>query len=443
MQQPEGNSISFWQDDAQLVQRYSALDGPAQAEVAIIGGGITGAACAVWLARDGRKVRLLERETVAHGASGRNGGFLLAGTVETYDGAIARYGHERARRLYAFSVANNVMVRALIDEIEARHWPTGYRHTGSLRLADSPQELVEVRAAARLLTEDGWATEMINETSLPKRLRGHYLGGSYHPSDGEVQPARLVIGLAKLAQEAGAIIHEQTPVLSIEESSEGVVVKTPTGTVRAQKAILATNAWLGDMLSTQPEAAASDSAQPAPASRASNDEQPAPKARADRRVVTPTRGQMLATAPIDERLFDCPIYAHYGYQYWRQLQDGRLLVGGWRDHAPDHDQRDPTQAPTDQVQQQLDRFVYETLGLPAATPITHRWAGLMAFTPDSLPLVGLAPGRKHILLCGGYTGHGNAMAVRCARVVADLACGLPNIDAGLFAPGRKDVSPSQ
>jgi glycine/D-amino acid oxidase-like deaminating enzyme len=314
------------------------------------------------------------------------------------------------------------MVRALIDELEARRWPTGYRHTGSLRLADAPEELVEVRAAARLLTEDGWATEVFDETRLPKRLRKHYMGGSYHPSDGEVQPARLVAGLVRLAQEAGAIIHEQTPALSLRESADGVVIETPAGAVHAQKAILATNAWLDDLLSAQPESAASA------------DAQPAPEARPDGRVVTPTRGQMLATTPVEERLFDCPIYAHYGYQYWRQLQNGRLVVGGWRDHAPDHDQRTPTQVPTDAVQQHLDRFVYETLGLPATTAITHRWAGLMAFTPNSLPLVGLAPGRQHILFCGGYTGHGNAMAVRCARLVADLACGLPNTEADLFTP---------
>jgi glycine/D-amino acid oxidase-like deaminating enzyme len=145
---------------------------------------------------------------------------------------------------------------------------------------------------------------------------------------------------------------------------------------------------------------------------------------------------MLATAPIAGQLFDCPIYAHNGYQYWRQLQDGRLVVGGWRDHAPDRDQNAPTQAPTRTVQQQLDRFLFETLKLPGDTPIPHRWAGLMAFTPDSLPVVGWAPGSRRVLLCGGSTGHGNAMAARCARVATALALGAANPEAEMFKPER-------
>ncbi len=415
MQQPEGNSLSFWQDDAQSRQQhYAALAGPASAEVAIIGGGITGAACALWLARAGRRVILLEQETIAHGASGRNGGFLIAGTAETYERAIALYGRARARRLFTFSAANNQAVRDLAAELEQQGWATGYRRTGSLRLADSPAELAEVQTSLALLAEDGWPSETIDEVHLPARLCGHYLGGAYFPDDGELQPARFVLGLARLASQAGASIHERAPALSIQETGETVSIETPAGIVQAQTVIFAGNAWLGDLLRLLPE----------------------PPARLAERAVTPTRGQMLATAPIEERLFDCPIYAHYGYQYWRQLQDGRLVIGGWRDHAPDRDQHAPTQAPTDLVQGHLERFLFEVLKLPAETPITHRWAGLMAFTPDSLPVVGWAPGSRRILLCGGYTGHGNAMAVLCAQVAADLACGTPNTEAEIFRPER-------
>jgi gamma-glutamylputrescine oxidase len=415
MQQPEGNSRSFWQDDAESTQqRYATLAGRASAEIAIIGGGITGVACALWLARAGRRVLLLEQETIAHGASGRNGGFLIAGTAETYERAIALYGRAPARRLFTFSAANNQTVRDLAAELEQQGWATGFRHTGSLRLADSPEELAEVQTSLALLAEDGWPSEPIDEAHLPPCLRGHYLGGAYFPDDGELQPARFVLGLARLAAQAGAVIHERTPALSIQEASDSVSIETPAGAVQTQIVIFAGNAWLSDLLRRLPEA---------PTRLAAG-------------AVTPTRGQMLATSPISERLFDCPIYAHYGYQYWRQLPDGRLVVGGWRDQAPDRDQHAPTQAPTDLVQGYLERFLFEVLRLPTETPITHRWAGLMAFTPDSLPVVGWAPGSRRVLLCGGYTGHGNAMAVRCAQVAADLACGTANAEAEMFRPER-------
>ncbi len=415
MQLGEGGSISFWQDEAQsMQQRYAALEQQRAVEVVIIGGGITGTASALWLSRAGRNVALLERETIAHGASGRNGGFLISGTAETYERAIALYGRERARRLFTFSAANNRTVRELAAELEAQGWATGYRHTGSLRLADSPAELAEVQQSTTLLAEDGWPAEVISEDHLPPCLRGHYLGGVYFPDDGELQPARFVLGLARLAEQAGASLYERTPALSIRETEHHVMIETPAGTMQAQIAIIATNAWLGELLRCLP----------------------AQHARFARRIVLPTRGQMLATAPVAERLFECPIYAHYGYQYWRQLPDGRLIVGGWRDHAPDRDQHEPTQAPTHLVQRYLDQFLFETLRLPANTPITHRWAGLMAFTPDSLPVVGWAPESQRILLCGGYTGHGNAMAVRCAQVAADLAGGKPNAEAELFSPAR-------
>jgi gamma-glutamylputrescine oxidase len=410
----EGNSLSFWQDNAGHQQRYAALEGTQTADVAVIGGGITGTAAALWLARAGRRVALLEQETIAHGASGRNGGFVVAGTVQSYDQAVASYGRELARRLFAFSVANNATIRELTAELAAQDWQTGFRTRGCLRLADSPEELAQVQTGGNLLAEDGWEVEPVDQPDLPRCLQGHYLGGVYRSQDGEVQPARLVLGLAHLATQAGAGLYERTPALEVAESSAGVSITTPQGTLQAEIVIFAANAWLGRLLGGLPQMP------PALASQ----------------VVTPTRGQMLATAPTAERIFEYPIYAHHGYQYFRQLQDGRLIVGGWRDHAPDRDQLAPTQAPTDAVQQHLDRFLFDVLKLPIETPITHRWAGLMAFTPDSLPVVGWAPGSQRILLCGGYTGHGNAMAVRCARIASDLACGLPNAEAEMFRPER-------
>ncbi|HEU5439923.1 MAG TPA: FAD-binding oxidoreductase [Ktedonobacterales bacterium] len=406
-------STSFWQAEAQEeadLPRFPALLGETAADVAIVGGGITGCAAALWLARAGARAIVLEARQVAAGASGRNGGFLLAGTAEDYAAAIARYGRERARRIWDFGVRNQRLAADLLGELAGHGWQSGFRRAGSLRIAASAAEFATHEASVPLLREDGWQAELVAQDHLPERIRPFYRGGIYYPGDGEIQPARFVAGLAMLASQAGATIHEQSPVTGVERvAGGGLRVATASGAVSASHILLATNAWL-------PELAAMHGAEPLAG------------------AITPTRGQMLVTAPIAERLFDCPCYANEGYQYWRQLPDGRLVVGGWRDTSFETELTDD-ETPGVLVQDQLDAFVHETLALPDVT-IERRWAGIMAFSPDGLPLVGALPGVVGVYVSGGYTGHGNASAILSARIAADLMLDRPNADADLFAPAR-------
>jgi glycine/D-amino acid oxidase-like deaminating enzyme len=124
-----------------------------------------------------------------------------------------------------------------------------------------------------------------------------------------------------------------------------------------------------------------------------------------------------------------------GYQYWRQLPDGRLIVGGWRNHFPETEFHTYDETPYAGIHRHLDTFVHESLDLPDVK-IARRWAGIMAFTPDNLPLVGQLPGVNNCYICGGYTGHGNAFAIICARLVSELALGKTNRDGELFEVGR-------
>ncbi len=263
-------------------------------------------------------------------------------------------------------------------------------------------------SAARL-REDGWAAELVEREEIPAVLRSTYLGGSFHAGDGEVSPVRYVRGLARLARLAGATFYEESPLTALIEDEAGARVETPGGVVRARHVLLAANAWL-------PEIA------------------PLVDVTWLARHITPTRGQVLATAPVDDHLFACPCYADEGYQYWRQLPDGRLVIGGWRNHSfTTENVADET--PGTAVQDHLERFVRETLGLPSVR-IEHRWAGIMAFSSDGLPLVGRLPGTRHCSLAGGYTGHGNAYAVSAARMLSRLILGETDADADLFDPAR-------
>jgi glycine/D-amino acid oxidase-like deaminating enzyme len=122
---------------------------------------------------------------------------------------------------------------------------------------------------------------------------------------------------------------------------------------------------------------------------------------------------MLATAPVDARVAQRPTYSHWGYRYWRQRDDGRVLIGGWRDTAVDVEIGTDASVNPD-VQRHLDAALQ---GLDVAAPVTHRWAGIMGFSPDELPLVGEVPGMPNVYVCGGYTGHGMGFAVNATRTL--------------------------
>lgn len=408
-------STSYWQAEtdshAPPAPPPSPLAGDVTADVLVIGAGITGTAAALWLAREGARVVVLEGRAVAASASGRNGGFLLGGTADTYAATIARHGRALARRAWAFSVQNQRLAADLLEELAWNGWSCGYQRNGSMLLAANESELEAIWESIRLLLEDGYEAIQLDAGELPSRIRGTYLGGAYHPSDGEVQPAQLVRGLAYLARRSGAIIYEGSTVTGLVEAGAEVVARTPGGTVRAGHAVLATNARLPELL----------------------DQVGATWLGAR---VRPTRGQVLATAPVKEEVFTCPCYADEGYQYWRQLPDGRLVVGGWRNRSFDTEYTDD-ETPGPPIQDHLERFLRQTLRLaPDVAPVTHRWAGTMAFSDDRLPLVGHVPGSSRCYVSGAYTGHGNANALAAARVVSDLIRGGAHPDADLFDPAR-------
>jgi glycine/D-amino acid oxidase-like deaminating enzyme len=134
-------------------------------------------------------------------------------------------------------------------------------------------------------------------------------------------------------------------------------------------------------------------------------------------VIAPRRGQMLATAPLDVEVAPRPTYAHWGYQYWRQLPDRRLLIGGWRDVDLDNETGYGDQ-PTDTIQQAIERGLAELL--PGGAPIEMRWAGTMAFARDGRPLVGWLDPEHHVAIAAGWTGHGMGMAAASTLDLADL-----------------------
>jgi gamma-glutamylputrescine oxidase len=386
-QSREGSrTFPYWLDVPAPAVR--TLAGDESVDVAVVGAGVTGLACARVLAEAGLRVRVLDARRTGHGASGRNGGFALRGLAAAYD---------RARFPELMQLTEDALGR--LRELAG----DAFRPVGSLRIAVSEEELEALRSEHEALARDGFAVAWVDAEALPRPLDAHALGGIFHPPDGALDQGRWVRRLAALAAQAGALIAEETPVVALEETC----ARTPLGDVRAEHVVLATDGYTHGLV---PEL--------------------------DQAVVA-FRGQALATAPLPERLFDCPIYARWGYDYLQQLTDGRIVVGGRRDTDLEGElTREET--PTQPIQARIEELLRSLIG--RAPPITHRWAGLLGFTADLLPLVGQLPGRERTWASVGYSGHGNVLGFACGELVAGAILGSGGERLAAFSPERSPAA---
>jgi glycine/D-amino acid oxidase-like deaminating enzyme len=400
--------MSLWLDRADR-PRFDSFAGPLTADVCVIGGGISGVALTWFLRERGVSVALVEKDGVAGAASGRNAGFLLAGLASPYVELIARWGRERARAALALSAENRESTARLV---EAERIACDHARRGAWLLSRSVDEAEVMRASAALLAEDGLPGVWHDAAALPSPYgeREAFGGGLFVEGDGEIDPVRFVWGLAELARARRAKIFEGARARALVEEPGGVRVECADGRrVSAATAVLATNAWIPELL---PEAAS---------------------------WIAPKRGQMLATAALGRRVFEHPAYARHGFDYWRQTRDGRVLVGGCRDRDLEREVGYDAR-PTAAIQSHLEAFLRE-MGLSSAehpATITHRWAGIMDFSSDGLPIVGPLAGRERVHVLGGFTGHGMGWAVACASGLAERLCAPGSLPfaRGICEPAR-------
>jgi glycine/D-amino acid oxidase-like deaminating enzyme len=370
----------FWLDEP---TRQVDSGSQGKVDVAIIGAGITGVSCALALARGGLRVRVHDARGIAEGASGRNGGFALRGGAARYDVARETYGAEAAKQLWH-------RTEEALDRLEAVAGDA-FRRTGSLRLAADDEERDEIRSEYEALREDGFGAEWRDESP---HLRPDFRGAIFHPQDGSLQPGRFVRHLAELAAAEGVSFREHHRVASLDE-------------LDAEKVVIATDGSGRGLLPELDDA------------------------------IWPARGQVITTEPLSERLFDCPHYARHGFDYWQQLADGRIVLGGFRDFSILTEMTDD-ETTTEPIQQALDAFLVELLGYMPV--VTHRWAGIFGLTQDLLPLVGRVPGQEGTWIAAGYSGHGNVLGFMCGELVAAAVLGQDDALLGLFTPGRLLVS---
>jgi len=351
--------------------------------VAIVGGGLMGLSAAFHLRRadPGARAIVLERARVGGAASGAS----AAG--------VRVMGRDPAER--ALALASLARWPGLEHELEA---PTCYRRTGGLRLA---LDEASRRAAESWVAEqraDGVPVEIVDAAgarALAPGIAAGCLGGVHAPIDGQAEALPATEAFARAARRLGARVEEGVDVLAlVVEGGRVVGVERGDGAREAcDVAIVAAGAWSATLL-------------------------------AGIGVALPieTRPlQMLLTAPGAPALR--PVLGAFDRRLsLKQLDDGAYLIGGgWPARITDHaGNRYEMLEASVRASLETARAVFPPVG---ACGLARSWAGLEAFTPDDLPILGPVPGVGGLLVAAGFSGHGFALSPMIGDILARLAMG--------------------
>ena len=381
---------SVWAETADPRPDVPPLDGAAETEVAVIGGGFTGLSAGLHLALRGTPVTVLEAESPGWGASGRNGGQVIPGLKSDPDAIEAAWGAELGRRAINLAGSAPDLVFDLIERFAIACDPV---RSGWIQAAHGQAGLEVSRRRVAEWQRRGAPVEILSRAEVNAMVGSQaYLGGLLDRRGGSLHPLNYARGLARAAVGQGAVIHGRSPVQSIERGTDGFVLRTASGRLRAGQVLVCTNGYTSG-----------------PFDRL-------------RRSIVPVRSVQVATEPLSDNLRRSILpEGHVAsdtrrlLHYFRLDRDGRLLMGG-RGAYGERGIKAQLAA--------LRRAAAELFPQLGEQPWHYHWGGFVAITPDHWPhLHELEPGITAGL---GYNGRGVAMATAMGRVLADRAMGMPD-----------------
>jgi glycine/D-amino acid oxidase-like deaminating enzyme len=391
----DASPLPFWLDGPRPAEA-PPLEGAVEADLAIVGGGFTGLWAAVQAKqeRPQREVVLLEAEAAGWGASGRNGGFVDASLTHGLLNGAARF----PRELDALEALGRENVAGLKADLARYAIDAAWEEHGLLSVATQPHELSELAREAALLRRYGWDAEVLDRDAVRAEVASPTYLGAVHQHTGVAltDPGALALGLRRAAIALGVRLYERTPV----QRATAADLTTPSGSVRAQRVLLATGAY-------------------------------PPLARTIRRLVAPVYDYVLVTEPLSAEQRRAVGWARgqgiadrgNQFHYYRLTPDGRILFGGYDAVYHFGNRVDDTQLNRrPETFALLERHLLQTFPALEGIAITHAWGGPIDTCSRFCVTFGRALGGRAVYAVG-YTGLGVAASRFGARVALDLLDG--------------------
>ena len=389
--------------------RFSELDSDIKTDVAIVGGGFTGMATALFLAEKGMDVTLLEQNQIGWGASGRNGGQVIGGFGGIESGDVAA-----AAKAYGKDVADAVLDMGIDSVYRVRDFVHRYKiecdlKWGYVYAATNTRQIKQLTKDQQAMLDRCYPhhTQIVGRDQMGDFVGSpKFIGGAVDMGAGHVHPLDLVRGEARAAESLGARIIEHAEVTAITPSDQGVKLKVGKATVAADQVVLAGNAYLG------------------------------PLERHLWRRICPVGSYIVATEPLSEDLARSVMPKDFAacdlrmvLDYWRLSADRRMLFGGMANYGGGHPAR------IDTVMRRKMLRVFPAL---KEAKIEYAWGGNIGISVNRLPQIGKRHDR--IYYAQGYSGHGVAPSHAMAKLLAGAVMGDAS-GLGIMARARHPKFP--
>lgn len=387
--------VSFWIRSTGTPQRRALLPGDVTADVAIIGGGLTGLWTAYYLkkAEPGLDIAVIEREFVGFGASGRNGGWMSAEPAGQFRRYARSGGVGAARNLQREMFG---AVRESVDVARAEGFDQDLVHDGLIHVATNAAQLSRARAHVAAMKRQGWGDDDVFELG-PDELGGRVrvagaLGGYWTPHCARVHPAKYTRGLADVVERLGVSIYEGTTATAVEPHR----VITDRGTVTATYIVEALEGYTSSL-----------------------------KGKA--RKFLPMNSSMVITQRLSDAQWDSIGWrggelvgdVAHSFTYMQRTEDGRIAIGGRGVPYNFRSSFDRNGRTADSAVEQLHHRLRELFPGLGDVRLEQSWSGVLGVPRDWCAAVNFSR-ETGILSAGGYVGHGLAGTNLAARTLRDL-----------------------